>query len=365
MRGALVVACATALLAGSALGTAHAEPRTPGPGKPGPRAEPDNPRPDEPHLGKPDLERIRKDIERLHDRAESATDAYNAAEDKVEKQQKAIVQLAKRIDSTQGKLDKLTTTAGAMARAQYRSGGMPDEARLMLADDPASFLHDVSLVRKGQQATRGVLGSLGKTRATLEDYAADATDEWKKLEKNRKKKKAAKKKITAQLKKAESIESGLKEKERERLRRLESRAARAAQAKWLRSGAIKGLEKSAAKASPAGRRAIAWASRQIGKDYVWGAEGPDTFDCSGLTMRAWGAAGKRIPRTSQEQWKQLPRVPVGKMRPGDLIIYKKDASHVGIYVGDGALLHAPRTGRQVTVEGAGTMPILGVVRPDK
>jgi cell wall-associated NlpC family hydrolase len=82
-------------------------------------------------------------------------------------------------------------------------------------------------------------------------------------------------------------------------------------------------------------------------------------------MRAWEAAGKRIPRTSQEQWKRLPHVPVAKMRPGDLIIYKKDASHVGMYVGDGALLHAPRTGRQITVEGAGSMPILGVVRPDK
>lgn len=353
VRGALAVACATALLAGPALGTAYAEPRRPDPGT----------KPGEP--GKPDLEQIRKDIERLHDRAGSATDAYNAAEDKVKKQQKSIVKLAKRIDSTQGKLDKFNNTAGAMARAQYRSGGMPDEAKLILGNDPASFLHDVSLVRKGQRATRGVIGSLTKTRSQLEGYAEDATDEWKKLEKNRKKKKAAKKKITAQLKKAKSMESGLKEKERERLRQLEDEAAKARQAKWLKTGAIKGLEKSKAKASPAGRRAIEWASRQVGKDYVWGAEGPDTFDCSGLTMRAWEAAGKHIPRTSQEQWKQLPKAPVGKMRPGDLIIYKKDASHVGMYVGDGALLHAPRTGRQITVEGAGTMPILGVVRPDK
>ncbi|MGO4429614.1 C40 family peptidase, partial [Streptomyces sp. MCAF7] len=103
---------------------------------------------------------------------------------------------------------------------------------------------------------------------------------------------------------------------------------------------------------------------QLGKDYVWGAEGPDTYDCSGLTQQAWAAGGRSIPRTSQEQWRQLQKVSVERMRPGDLIIYFKDASHVGMYVGDGAIIHAPRPGRQVTVAGAGSMPILGVVRPD-
>ncbi|MBO8188002.1 C40 family peptidase [Streptomyces sp. DW4-2] len=349
--------CAMALLAGPALGTAYAvEPGRPDPG--GTRSGTG----ESSGTRKPGLEQIRKQIERLHDRAGSATDAYNAAEDAVKKQQKHIVKLAKRIDTTQDKLDALNNSAGAMARAQYRSGGMPDAAKLMLGDDPEKFLHGVSLARKGQQATRGLIGSLTRTRAELRGYAKDATAEWKKLEKTRKKKAAAKKKITAQLKQAKKIESGLKAEERERLRELQEQAAKARQAKWLESGVLKGLK---GKASPEGRRAIEWATEQLGKDYVWGAEGPETFDCSGLTMRAWEAAGYHIPRTSQEQWKRLPRVPVGKMRPGDLIIYKKDASHVGIYIGDGALLHAPRTGRQITVEGAGTMPILGVVRPDK
>ncbi|WP_430542733.1 NlpC/P60 family protein [Streptomyces iconiensis] len=332
------------MLAGPALGTAQAEPERPGPAK------------------KPGLEQVRKDIERLHDKAGSATDAYNAAEDKVKKQQKAVVRIAKKIDSTQGRLDKLSDTAGAMARAQYRTGGMPDEARLMLGKDPDAFLREASLVRKGQQATRGFMGSLSRTRTALDGYAKDATDQYEKLEKNRAKKAAAKKKITAQLKKAKRMESRLKKEERERLRELEEQAAQKRQAKWLKTGALKGVN---GKGSGAGKRALDWATKQIGKDYVWGAQGPNTFDCSGLTMRAWEAAGVRIPRTSQEQWKQLPRVPVSKMQPGDLIIYKKDASHVGLYAGDGALLHAPRTGRQITVEGAGTMPILGVVRPDK
>lgn len=346
-RGALVVACAMGMLAGPALGTAQAAPQRPDPGG---------------GAKKPSLEQVRKDIERLHDRAGSATDAYNAAEGKVNKQQKDIVRIAKKIDSTQGRLDQLNSTAGAMARAQYRTGGMPDEARLMLGKNPDTFLRDASVVRKGQQATRGFMGSLSRTRTELDGYAKDATDQFEKLEVNREKKAAAKKKITAQLKKAKTMESRLKKEERERLRELEEAAAQKRQAKWIKSGALKGVD---GKGTGAGKRALAWATKQIGKDYVWGAQGPGTFDCSGLTMRAWEAAGVRIPRTSQEQWKQLPRVPVSKMRPGDLIIYKKDASHVGLYAGDGGLLHAPRTGRQVTIEGAGTMPILGVVRPGK
>ncbi|WP_425578390.1 NlpC/P60 family protein [Streptomyces albiaxialis] len=352
-RAVIVVACAMGMLAGPALGAASAQP-----------APPDVP----PGGKKPSLEQVRKEIERLHDKAGSATDAYNAAEAKTKKQQKAIVKIAKKIDDTQGRLDGLKDTAGAMARAQYRQGGMPDEAKLMLGNDPESFLRDVSLVRKGQHATRGFIGSLTSTKTKLDRYAKSATDEWKKLEANRKKKARAKKKIKSQIARAEGMESRLAEAERKRLRELERQAAQAAQAKWLKSDAMKKLKKlgkGAGTASPAGKRAIAWATEQIGKDYEWGAEGPGTFDCSGLTMKAWAAAGKSIPRTSQEQWKSLPRVPVEKMRPGDLIIYKKDASHVGIYVGDGALLHAPRTGRQITVEGAGTMPILGVVRPDK
>ena len=116
--------------------------------------------------------------------------------------------------------------------------------------------------------------------------------------------------------------------------------------------------------SAAGTRALAFATAQIGKPYVWGAEGPDSYDCSGLTSQAWAAAGLPIPRTSQEQWRLLPHVSLADMRPGDLIIYYKDASHVAMYAGGGKILQAPRPGRDVTLSEAGAMPVLGVVRPD-
>lgn len=348
---AVALICAATVLA--APGTAFASPARPtSPAKPTDPA----PRTDE------SLEQVRKDIDKLYHDAGVATDAYNAAEEKADKQSEQIVKLAKEISKGQAKLKKLKARAGAAARAQYRGGGMPDEAQLMLSDNPGRFLDGAGRLRQGQKATKGMLTELERTQEDLRIYAEDATARWKKLEANRKAKAASKKKIKKKIAAAEKLESTLEKKERERLRKLEEAAALKKQSAWVSSGALKDVS---GKASPQGKKAIEFATAQIGKPYVWGAEGPGSYDCSGLTSKAWSAAGRGIPRTSQEQWKQLPRVDVKNMRPGDLIIYHADASHVGMYLGDGAIVHAPRPGRDVTIAGAGSMKILGVVRPDK
>ncbi|MFI0264937.1 NlpC/P60 family protein [Streptomyces sp. NPDC017056] len=308
------------------------------------------------------LEEVRAEIDGLYRKAEQATEAYNAAKEQVALQQKEIVKLAQGIDRTQRRMDELKRQAGALASAQYRGGGIPPEARLMLNNDPERFLDNATLVRKGQQSAKSVINELARTKSVLEGYSQDATDRWERLEENRKKKEAAQLDIRKKIEAAQLLESKLESEEKERLKQLEDARALQEQQKWLDSGILKDL---AAHASADGKKAIAYATSQIGKDYVWGAEGPDTFDCSGLTMRAWQAGGHPIPRTSQEQWRQLPRVDVKDMRPGDLIIYYGDASHVGMYIGNGAIVHAPRPGRQITITGAGSMPILGVVRPDK
>ncbi|MFI9228490.1 C40 family peptidase [Streptomyces rimosus] len=308
------------------------------------------------------LEEVRTQLENLYRAAEKATEAYNAAKEQVDLQQKEIVKLARNIETTQRRMDELKRQAGALASAQYRGGGIPPEARLMLNKDPERFLDDATLVRKSQHAANDLIAQLGRTKNALEGYSQDATDRWERLEENRRKKETAQLDIRKKVEAAQELESRLAAEEKERLRKLEDARALLEQQKWLDSGVLKDIS---AHASEAGKKAVAYATAQIGKDYVWGAEGPDTFDCSGLTMRAWEAAGKAVPRTSQEQWRQLPRIDIKDMRPGDLIIYYGDASHVGMYVGDGAIVHAPRPGRQVTLAGAGSMPILGVVRPDK
>ncbi|MFJ9159223.1 NlpC/P60 family protein [Streptomyces griseoviridis] len=308
-----------------------------------------------------DLEAVREKLDALYREASVATDSYNAAEEKAERQSAAIVELAKKIVAGQERLADLKERAGAAAAAQYRTGGLPDEAQLLLSDDPHDFLDGAGRVIQGQRATKGLIAELAKTQADLEQYAADASAQWKNLEANRKAKDAARKKIKKRIAEAEKLESRLEKAEKARLAELEAEAAHRAQTAWLDSGA---LDETGGKASSAGKKAVAYATAQIGKPYVWGAEGPDSYDCSGLTSQAWASAGDPIPRTSQEQWKQLPHVDVKDMRPGDLVIYFGDATHVGMYIGDGAIVHAPRPGRSVTIAGAGSMPILGVVRPD-
>ncbi|WP_274914096.1 C40 family peptidase [Streptomyces sp. WZ-12] len=339
-----VVLCATGLLGG----TATAAQRAPAPSPP-------------PDGGARHLDEVRKEIEGLYRAAERATDAYNAAEEQVQLQQKKIVELARTIVAAQGRLAVLKRQAGALASAQYRAGGIPPEAKLVLNADPEAFLANADLVRKGQQAVKGVIGQLTHLKSDLDGYAQDASHRWEQLEADRQKKDAARKQINDKIDAAKALESRLAAKEKDRLRKLEDEQALLTQQKWLDSGALRDIR---GKATEQGKKAISYATSQIGKDYVWGAVGPNTFDCSGLTLRAWQAAGRTIPRTSQEQWRQLPRVPLKEMRPGDLVIYFSDASHVGMYLGDGAIVHAPRPGRQVTITGAGSMPILGVVRPD-
>ncbi|MYR60184.1 glycoside hydrolase [Streptomyces sp. SID625] len=308
-----------------------------------------------------DLEAVRAKLDELYHDAAVATDAYNAAEEKSKRQSAEVVGLSQKIVEQQRKLAELKDRAGAAARAQYRTGGLPPQAQLLLSDDPQHFLDGAGRVLEGERATSGLLQEMTRTQQDLQQYAADAADQLHKLEDNRKAKATAQKRIRARIKEAEQLEARLEKRQQERLAQLEREAAQQAQAAWLDTGILKEIGGSA---TEAGKKAVQYATAQIGKPYEWGAEGPKTYDCSGLTSQAWAAAGHPVPRTSQEQWKQLKHVSVKDMRPGDLIIYFGDASHVAMYVGKGRIVHAPRPGRTVTLAGAGTMPILGVVRPD-
>jgi cell wall-associated NlpC family hydrolase len=113
-----------------------------------------------------------------------------------------------------------------------------------------------------------------------------------------------------------------------------------------------------------GRAALAFAQRQLGKPYRFGAVGPSSFDCSGLTLAAWRSAGVSLPRTSQQQYRQGRRIAKSQLRPGDLVFfYSQSPSHVGIYVGNGMIIHAPRPGRSVEYTKMSYMPYAGAVRP--
>ncbi|QDP98385.1 SH3 domain-containing protein [Microlunatus elymi] len=113
-----------------------------------------------------------------------------------------------------------------------------------------------------------------------------------------------------------------------------------------------------------GKIALNYAKAQLGKPYVWGAEGPNSFDCSGLTLRAWQAAGVNLPRTSQQQFLASPRVSMSNLKVGDLVFfYGPSPSHVGIYAGNGKVINAPRPGKVVEYTPIAYMPVAGATRP--
>ena len=116
--------------------------------------------------------------------------------------------------------------------------------------------------------------------------------------------------------------------------------------------------------SKKGEIALAYAKKQLGKPYKYGATGPKSFDCSGLTLRAWQSAGVNLPRTSQQQFKAGTKITKSQLRPGDLVFfYSSRPSHVGIYAGDGLIIHAPRPGKKVQYIKMSYMPYAGARRP--
>jgi cell wall-associated NlpC family hydrolase len=129
-----------------------------------------------------------------------------------------------------------------------------------------------------------------------------------------------------------------------------------------------GTSASSSGGSSAGASAVSWAKRQLGLPYVWGGDGPNSYDCSGLTMRAWQHAGVNLPHYAASQYQLSTKIPYAQMRPGDLIFYSNDTSkpwsihHVTMYIGGGKMIEAPMTGydvRIVSIRWSRTMPYAG------
>jgi len=109
--------------------------------------------------------------------------------------------------------------------------------------------------------------------------------------------------------------------------------------------------------------AVATARAQLGKPYVWAASGPDSFDCSGLTMFSWAAAGVSLPHSAAMQYNSAPHVSRSQLQPGDLVFFGSPAYHVGIYVGGGQMIHAPQTGDVVKYASISILDYSGAARP--
>ena len=115
-------------------------------------------------------------------------------------------------------------------------------------------------------------------------------------------------------------------------------------------------------ASPGAGSAVTLALAQVGKPYVWAADGPESFDCSGLMLFAWRAGGASLPHSSRSQFATTTRVSVSQIRPGDLVFYGRPIHHVGMYVGNGQMVEASRSGRPVKISSIFRRDMVGVGR---
>jgi cell wall-associated NlpC family hydrolase len=111
------------------------------------------------------------------------------------------------------------------------------------------------------------------------------------------------------------------------------------------------------------RTVVQFAHAQLGKPYVFGADGPGSYDCSGLTLAAWRQVGVSLPHSSRQQLAQSAKVSRASLQPGDLVFFYPDTHHVGIYIGNGKVIHAPTEGQNVKIAGMDTMPVSGYARP--
>src|SRR5690606_8860620 len=289
---------------------------------------------------------------------------YNATEERLRKQRVETARLDRALARARLTLHDSRGAAGRLARQQYQSSSdLSPYLRLLLARDPQRALeqrHVIGRVARERTETVGRLTAGEKRAAALARRARKALDDQQVLAARHR---GMRVEVRRRLGQVEELLASLSTGRLAALAELERTRTAERQEEFLASGAL-GAPGPTRTPTGAGERAVRYAVEQIGKPYEWGAEGPAAYDCSGLTSEAWAAAGTPVPRTSQEQWAELERVPLDRLRPGDLVVYFPEATHVALYLGDGMVVQAPRPGARVRVSPIAANPVLGAVRPD-
>ncbi|WP_326795447.1 NlpC/P60 family protein [Streptomyces sp. NBC_01808] len=291
--------------------------------------------------------------ERVHDlyaQAERATEKYNAAKERTEELRRKAALLQDRAARDLARINRMRTELGSLAGAQYRSGGIDPNLTLILSESPEGYLEKAATLERIGNRQSGRLRQLVGLQRGLEQQRVRARDTLADLERERDALAGHKREVTDRLAEARRLLNSLPKEERPG---AGDRASRSAQAPDL----------APVPASGRGALAVAAARGAVGTPYVWGGAAPGGFDCSGLTQWAYGKAGVSIPRTSQAQRYAGRQVPLGQAKPGDLVTYRADASHVAMYVGGGQVVHAPYPGASVRYDPVGMMPVASVTRP--
>nr|WP_239146192.1 C40 family peptidase [Streptomyces sp. SID10815] len=308
---------------------------------------------------------VRARVDQLYREAETATQKYDGAKEKADAAARRLRTLGDEAARTQADLNSARDALGSIAAAQYREGEIDPAVRLMLSDDPRHYLESAEFAqRAGARQSAAVAGVRGRLRK-IEQLRGAARGELASLTSRQAELRRHKKTITAKLDEARRLLSRLSPSQRAEVTGQDTGvspvSSPAAHSTAPTARALGGPGSVTAPTSRAAA-AVTYAYQKLGSPYVWGATGPHAFDCSGLAQAAYRAAGISLPRTTYAQINSGRRVARSDLVPGDLVFFYSGISHVGIYVGDGRMIHAPNPSAPVRLAPIDQMPFAGATR---
>ncbi|MFD4577093.1 NlpC/P60 family protein [Streptomyces sp. NPDC058417] len=304
---------------------------------------------------KPGKDEVKSKVDKLYEEAEQATEKFNGAKEKQEKLQKEISAIQDNVARGQEELNELRDSIGLAAAAQYRTGSIDSSLQLFLSSNPDDYLDKASAADQLSAQQVEALKKIQEKQRELAQDRTEASDKLKDLSATRTELGKKKKEVQGKLAEAQTLLNTLTAKEKAALAAADQRASRSATERVDLGNGTPGSGRAMA--------AFQAAQGKIGTPYVYGATGPSSFDCSGLTSWAFAQAGVGIPRTSQAQANAGTRIySQSDLKVGDLVIFYGDLHHVGFYAGNGQVLHAPRSGTVVRYESINNMPFQFGVR---
>ncbi|NEV88317.1 NlpC/P60 family protein [Streptomyces tendae] len=301
----------------------------------------------------PTAAQVRAKVDKLYQEAEVATEKYNGVKEKADAAEQRLEDLRDEAARKEDRLNSAREALGSVAAAQYRSGGLDPALQLALSSDPDRYLDGAAFAERAGSRQRAEVGRVRKELREVEQLRGAARVEVSSLKSRRAELKRHRETVTGKLESARRLLSRLTAEERADVGDRASRSA---------PGPRESLSASAQAPDSRAAAAVAYAYQKLGSPYVWGATGPNAFDCSGLTQAAYRAAGVSLPRTTYAQIDAGRRVPRSELLPGDLVFFYSGISHVGIYVGNGQMIHAPNPSAPVRVAPVDEMPFAGATR---
>jgi len=293
---------------------------------------------------KPSLQDLAKQVEKMHTEIEQLSEQYNGQREKLKTARKAAEAAKKTLAASEADLAAKRAKAAALAENAYITGGLSRILAFATSDDPDTFLDRAATTYVLEQQQGEAVNQVTKARQAAERARASAKTRIEEVEKLIADLDAKRDKITKLVAK---VESNL-------FRRALGEAGRPGTRAQRVDLPIPGNGKAA--------QAARWALTQQLKPYVWGADGPNSYDCSGLVMAAYQQVGISLPHYTGDQWTAGRHISREELRPGDLVFFYSDLHHVGIYLGGGMMVHAPRTGDVVRIASINGRPYAGAVR---